>query len=261
MSLMNVEPMTPDQMREAAESSIRRRNERDYFDGKDQVSKLTRPTRVCSTCGEKESPRRDLRPTQFIADPKGLKLTPTGVERWQNLVHWACQPCRRRYQGCWRIPSYHPTAGVADFQVTAQQLVPGVRVITLLEPFAWLVAQGFKTCENRGWNTNFTGRIFIHSGKSFSPSFRTIENMVGTHHGIMLPGMEWLRANHMGRLVAVADFGPMQTHLPHDPWKIKGNWAWPITWCHSIKPSEIVRGMQGLWFLPTDNMRVSVSPL
>lgn len=234
---------------------------REGFDGADQIGSPARPTRRCTTCGEPESKRRDLRATQYIAGVGRGKATPANVDTWQNTVHWSCQPCRRKWQGRWRLPSYHPQTGVADFECYAHQLVADVRCITLQEPWAWLISQGFKDCENRKWSTVFQGRVFIHSGKAFSDDYRKIENWVGTHMGIMLPGRAWLEQYHCGRIVGVAEFAPMVSLLPDSPWKMRNQWAWPITWCHAVIPTAPVKGMLGLWRLPTDNMRVSVSPL
>lgn len=260
MNLLNQPPpLSAGQMRDLADLAAEDRRQRDQFDGVDQLGNPARPTRLCSTCGEPEGKRRDIRPTQYVASP--TKVSPASIEMWQNSVHWSCQPCRRKWQGLWRIPSYHPKAGAEDEHVCyAQQLVPDVRAITLQEPWAWLIAEGFKSCENRKWSTVFEGRVFIHSAKSFASDFKRIENWVGTHMGIMIPGREWLQRNHMSRIVAVAEFGPMQSHLPDNPWKMKGQWAWPITWCHRIKATDPVRGMLGLWRLPTDLQRIHVLP-
>lgn len=233
---------------------------RDAFDGVDQLATPARPTRRCTTCGEPESKRRDLRPTQYIAGA-GRKVSPANIDTWQNTVHWSCQPCRRKWQGLWRLPSYHPQTGVNDFDCYAHQLVADVRCITLQEPWAWLISQGYKDCENRKWHTVFQGRVFIHSGKALADDYERIEKIVGLHLGIMLPGKEWLRRHHCGRIVGVADFEPMVNLLPESLWKMKHQWAWPISWCHPVKPTEPVRGQLGLWRLPTDNMRVNVSPL
>lgn len=40
-----------------------------------------------------------------------------------------------------------------------------MKVITLIQPWATLVALGEKKIETRSWSTNFRGRIAIHAGK------------------------------------------------------------------------------------------------
>lgn len=37
------------------------------------------------------------------------------------------------------------------------------KVLTVKNPWAWLIAQGIKDIENRTWRTNFRGRILIHA--------------------------------------------------------------------------------------------------
>lgn len=41
-----------------------------------------------------------------------------------------------------------------------------MKVITLKEPWASLVVQGFKKYEFRSWKTNYRGKVLIHAGKS-----------------------------------------------------------------------------------------------
>jgi len=40
-----------------------------------------------------------------------------------------------------------------------------MKAITLRQPWASLVAQGYKDIENRSWRTNFRGQVLIHAGK------------------------------------------------------------------------------------------------
>ena len=40
-----------------------------------------------------------------------------------------------------------------------------MKAITILQPWAWLLAAGKKSCETRSWKTNYRGEILIHAGK------------------------------------------------------------------------------------------------
>ena len=40
-----------------------------------------------------------------------------------------------------------------------------MKAITILQPWAWLIATGKKHCETRSWKTNYRGEILIHAGK------------------------------------------------------------------------------------------------
>lgn len=40
------------------------------------------------------------------------------------------------------------------------------KCLTIKQPWAGLIAYGFKTIETRSWQTNYRGRIYIHAGKT-----------------------------------------------------------------------------------------------
>ncbi len=40
-----------------------------------------------------------------------------------------------------------------------------MKAITILQPWAWLLASGKKHCETRPWKTDYRGEILIHAGK------------------------------------------------------------------------------------------------
>lgn len=48
-----------------------------------------------------------------------------------------------------------------------------MKVISIRQPWAWLICAGIKDVENREWSTRFRGRVLIHAGK-FIPSSQEI---------------------------------------------------------------------------------------
>lgn len=42
-----------------------------------------------------------------------------------------------------------------------------MKTLSILQPWAWLIAQGHKDIENRKWSTPFRGPFLIHAGKGF----------------------------------------------------------------------------------------------
>jgi len=40
-----------------------------------------------------------------------------------------------------------------------------MKALSIKQPWAWLIAAGYKDIENRAWPTNFKARIYIHAGK------------------------------------------------------------------------------------------------
>jgi ASCH domain len=39
-----------------------------------------------------------------------------------------------------------------------------MKALSVRQPWAWLIVQGFKGIENRTWQTSFRGTVLIHAG-------------------------------------------------------------------------------------------------
>lgn len=47
-----------------------------------------------------------------------------------------------------------------------------MKALSIRQPWAWLIVNGFKDIENRTWYTNYTGPVLIHAGASMTwPDF------------------------------------------------------------------------------------------
>jgi hypothetical protein len=42
-----------------------------------------------------------------------------------------------------------------------------MKALSIRQPWAWLIVNGYKDIENRNWPTYFRGRIYIHASKRF----------------------------------------------------------------------------------------------
>jgi len=42
-----------------------------------------------------------------------------------------------------------------------------IPALSIKQPWAWLIAHGYKPIENRSWKTHKRGEIYIHAGKKF----------------------------------------------------------------------------------------------
>lgn len=50
----------------------------------------------------------------------------------------------------------------------AERELPAV-ALSVRQPWAWLIVNGYKPVENRTWPTNFRGPVAIHAGKTIDP--------------------------------------------------------------------------------------------
>ncbi len=59
--------------------------------------------------------------------------------------------------------------------------------LSIRQPWAWLVVNGFKDVENRSWPTKFRGRVWVHAPKNMSrDEYWACESFVRASQGIDL---------------------------------------------------------------------------
>ena len=69
-----------------------------------------------------------------------------------------------------------------------------MKALSIRQPWAWLIVNGYKDIENRNWRTNFRGRVYVHAGKR--PDWESLEYIEG------------IMTNWDGRPDAFAVIGP-----------------------------------------------------
>lgn len=55
-----------------------------------------------------------------------------------------------------------------NFNFTILELIENQKVISIKQPWTWLIGFGLKDIENRTWKTNFRGRILIHASATYA---------------------------------------------------------------------------------------------
>ena len=64
-----------------------------------------------------------------------------------------------------------------------------ITVLSVRQPWAWLLCEGLKDVENRNWRTNYRGTLYIHAGKSFDWDALGWMNQAATiHAGLKVEG-------------------------------------------------------------------------
>ena len=72
-----------------------------------------------------------------------------------------------------------------------------MKAITVLQPYAWLIAAGLKTIENRNWATKYRGQLLIHAGiKLHSTPISEIEG----RFGLKIPRGQMILGGIIGRV-------------------------------------------------------------
>lgn len=124
-----------------------------------------------------------------------------------------------------------------------------MKALTICQPYAHLIVQGRKTCENRTWETLYRGLLYIHAGKS--RQFLELDDD-GTEYDIHVDEMQF------GAVVAIADLVAclhwQSQLLPEWVGKmteeqrehVSGPFCWILANVRPVIPVAW-RGAQGLW--------------
>lgn len=76
--------------------------------------------------------------------------------------------------------------------------------LSVRQPWAWLIVNGYKTIENRDWDTKQRGRMFIHAAQAMTRAdYEACEIFIASFSKIQLPLFEDLK-KQCGGLVGVA---------------------------------------------------------
>ena len=56
-----------------------------------------------------------------------------------------------------------------------------IKALSINQPWAWAIVNGYKPVENRDWNTEYRGKVLIHAGKKFDDEgYEFIKKMLPT---------------------------------------------------------------------------------
>ena len=47
---------------------------------------------------------------------------------------------------------------------------PNMKALSIRQPWAWAISNGFKNVENRTWKTNYRGWFFVHASQTYEES-------------------------------------------------------------------------------------------
>ena len=62
-----------------------------------------------------------------------------------------------------------------------------MRALSVRQPWAWLIVNGYKDVENRTWPTKFRGRVYVHAGMRVVPEDFPTQRAYIRESGIMIP--------------------------------------------------------------------------
>lgn len=118
-----------------------------------------------------------------------------------------------------------------------------MKAITILQPYAHLIASGEKRVENRTWPTRYRGPLLIHAGKG--RSMLTDSDPSGMVFGAVVATAQLVDCLRVDRIESgeYADRYPWLRSHPHT----FGPWCWILGDVVALSDPVAARGAQGLW--------------
>jgi hypothetical protein len=160
--------------------------------------------------------------------------------------------------------------------------IDNLPAITVIQPFASLIAEEFKHYETRSRPIKYRGKIAIHAGVSTeylrdSSVFEILPEGWAMEFNPPLPGLITAREFPLGMIVAVADLVECWQTNEHQLTQIRksanvdlvlhkevdereyllgdysqGRYAWELENIRKLNNPIPCRGRQGLWYVPKD---------
>jgi len=127
-----------------------------------------------------------------------------------------------------------------------------MKVLTLKQPWASLVANGYKCYEFRSWKTNYRGEILIHAGAGVDKeALKKVSNY----------GIEFLTKKILCKailedcLLINDEFNEMINTKDINVYgrKIRTGYAWKLSNIRKVNIDEEVKGQLGLWNYDVNN--------
>lgn len=125
--------------------------------------------------------------------------------------------------------------------------------ISIRQPWAWLIVNGWKNIENRNWRNKFRGPVLIHAGKGMTPEeYEACQIFMAGFTDLKLPPMESLQR---GGVVGVATVLDCVASHPSE-W-FCGDYGFVLA---DQRPLNFVPCKGALGFFPLDISTPSASP-
>jgi ASCH domain len=97
-----------------------------------------------------------------------------------------------------------------------------LRALTIRQPWAWLIVNGYKDIENRSWQTRHRGALLIHAGASKTDLRESVLTDVAKRYGIQLP-----QSYVHGGVIGVVDVVECKKRTA-SPWHRRGSIGWVL---------------------------------
>lgn len=143
-----------------------------------------------------------------------------------------------------------------------------INVLSVKQPWAWLICAGFKPIENRSWVTYYQGELYIHAGKQWDKNAMQflidndllfVADKVRDHFGLALTEHKKIKqqSNEFGAIVGRVNLDYGNTLLFGSEWSMEGNFQWQLSNPVQIEPIPL-RGQLQIFKADIDESLIKI---
>lgn len=123
-------------------------------------------------------------------------------------------------------------------------------VLSIKQPWAWLICKGHKAIENRSWKMNYRGKVLVHTSKDSRYLFEDIR-WVREEFGITVP----LEEMEFGRVIGSVVLKDIVSESD-DPW-FDGPFGFVLEEPRSLPPHQRfdLKGQPGVFYFDTTKLK------
>lgn len=104
--------------------------------------------------------------------------------------------------------------------------IEAIRALSVRQPWAWLIVNGYKDVENRSWSTKHRGPLLIHAGLSDANLNEETLRAYEQQYGVKLPLPNAYELGGIVGLVDVVDCKPRT----NSKWHVRGQTGWVLAY-------------------------------
>jgi hypothetical protein len=98
-----------------------------------------------------------------------------------------------------------------------------LKALSIRQPWAWLVVNGYKDIENRSWRTHYRGPLLVHASMSIAGLKEEVWEEIVREFGVKNLPQEY----DIGGVMGVVDIVDC-VKKSKSPWHQSGNWGWVL---------------------------------
>lgn len=122
-----------------------------------------------------------------------------------------------------------------------------MKALSIMQPWAWLIVQGWKDLENRTWQTNYRGPLLIHASAKFDQEAYAFIIKSGLMSTDDMPEPYEFK---LGGIIGQAELYDIVTNAPSN-WAATDQYHWML---RDARPLEFIpcRGSLSVWAPPPE---------